>query len=234
MRRYTELGFAAPTYQYEKPRIAVGNAIQTSDRTISVLLRLERPSVVVLANVLSPEECDQLIALARPRLTPSTVVDPITGSNQVAQYRNSEGMFFRLQETPFIATLDHRISQIMNSPVENGEGLQVLHYGVGAQSMPHFDFLIPSNPTNKESLARSGQRISSLVIYLNDVVAGGETFFPEVGLSVSPVRGNAVYFEYTNGSRQVDDKSLHGGATVIEGEKWAVTKWMRERPFISA
>jgi prolyl 4-hydroxylase len=228
------LELAAAQYHYEMPRIAPGTRIHTSDREISVLLRLEQPVLVVLEDVLSPDECDLLIEQSRSRLQPSTVVDLETGDNKVAAHRNSRGMFFRLEETPFIARLDRRVSEIMNCPVENGEGLQVLHYGTGAQSAPHFDFLVPSNLTNAESLARSGQRISSLVVYLNDVSAGGETFFPEIGLAVSPKKGSAVYFEYANSRRQLDHKSLHAGAVIAKGEKWAVTKWMRERRFISA
>ena len=122
----------------------------------------------------------------------------------------------------------------MNCPLENGEGLQVLRYGKNAKNTPHFDFLAPTNQTNRDSLARSGQRISTLVVYLNDVAMGGETVFPELGLSVAPRKGNAAYFEYANSLRQVDHKSVHAGAPVYEGEKWAVTKWMRERRFIPA
>jgi len=81
---------------------------------------------------------------------------------------------------------------------------------------------------------RSGQRVSTLVVYLNDVEEGGETYFPEIGLSVVPKRGNAIYFEYANSLRQVDPKSLHASSTIVKGEKWAMTKWMRERKFISA
>jgi prolyl 4-hydroxylase len=224
----------AAAYVQDPPRLTADNSIRIADRVVSVLARLSRPVVAVLANVLSAEECKQLIALARPRLTPSTVVDPGTGENHVAEHRNSEGMFFALGETPFIAALDARFSRIMNSPVDHGEGLQVLRYGPGTRSTPHFDFLVPSNPANEESLRRSGQRVGSLVAYLNDVPGGGETTFPHVGLSVCPHRGNAVYFEYCNRRGQVDAASLHAGAPVTEGEKWAVTKWMRERRFVAA
>ena len=71
------------------------------------------------------------------------------------------------------------------------------------------------------------------MIYLNTVESGGETVFPEIGLAVSAKKGNAAYFEYGNSLRQVDPKSVHAGAPVYAGEKWAVTKWMRERRFIS-
>jgi prolyl 4-hydroxylase len=224
----------ATAYVCDPPRLAAGNSIRMADRVVSVIARSSRPVVAVLANVLSAAECEQLIALARPRLTASTVVDPGTGENRVAEHRNSEGMFFALGETPFIAALDARFSRIMNSPVEHGEGLQVLRYGPGTRSTPHFDFLVPSNAANEESLRRSGQRVSSLVAYLNDVPGGGETTFPHAGLSVCPHRGNAVYFEYCNHRGQVDAASLHAGAPVTEGEKWAVTKWMRERRFVAA
>lgn len=223
-----------PAYDYAAPRLESGNVIKTDDRTIRVAMRMQRPIVAVLENVLAADECDQLVELARPRLTPSTVVDPLTGANTVAAHRNSEGMFFRLEETPLIAKLDHRLSQLMNAPVRHGEGLQVLRYGPGTQSTPHFDFLIPSNPANRQSLERSGQRISSLVIYLNDVPEGGETVFPEAALSVCARKGSAVYFEYCDGAGQLDQLTLHAGAPVICGEKWAVTKWMRQRPFVSA
>ncbi|HTY51207.1 MAG TPA: 2OG-Fe(II) oxygenase [Steroidobacteraceae bacterium] len=218
----------------DPPRMTAGHSIVTADRIVSVVARLSRPIIAVLSNVLSAGECEQLIALARPRLKPSTVVDPVTGEDRVAEHRNSEGMFFHLGESPFIAALDARFSRIMNLPIGHGEGLQVLRYGPGTHSTPHFDFLVPRNPASEASLRRSGQRVSSLVAYLNDVPGGGETTFPHAGLSVCPRRGNAVYFEYCNSRSQVDAASLHAGAPVTEGEKWAVTKWMRERPFVSA
>jgi prolyl 4-hydroxylase len=221
-------------YANDPPRMTAGNSIRVGDRLVSVVARLSRPFIAVLVNVLSAEECEQLITLARPRLTPSTVVDPVTGEKRVADYRNSEGMFFLPGETPFIAALEARFSQIMNSPVEHGEGLQVLRYGPGTRYTPHHDYLVPRNKASEESLRRSGQRVSSLVAYLNDVPGGGETTFPHAGLSVCPQRGNAAYFEYCNGRGQVDAASLHAGAPVTQGEKWAVTKWMRERPFVPA
>jgi prolyl 4-hydroxylase len=218
----------------DPPRMTAGNSIRVADRVVTIVARVARPLIAVLANVLSAEECGQLIALARSRLTPSTVVDPGTGKKSVAEYRNSEGMFFLPGETPLIAALDARFSQLMNLPIDHGEGLQVLRYGPRTRYTPHFDFLVPRNEDSEQSLRRSGQRVSSLVAYLNDVPGGGETTFPHVGLSVCPQRGNAVYFEYCNGRGQVDAASLHAGEPVIEGEKWAMTKWMRERPFVPA
>jgi prolyl 4-hydroxylase len=221
-------------YEKEPPRIAAGHSMCIGTQVISVVARMSRPVIAVLANVLSAGECEALIALARPRLSPSTVVDPVTGDERVAAYRDSEAMFFRPGETSLIAALEARFSAIMNMPIEHGEGLQVLRYGPGARYEPHVDFLVPCNEAVEQSLRRSGQRVSSLVVYLNDVPGGGETTFPHLGLSVCPLQGNAVYFEYCNSRSQVDATSLHAGAPVTQGEKWALTKWMRDRPFVAS
>lgn len=119
-----------------------------------------------------------------PRLARGNMID--AGDREVT-------VLLRLEQ-PALAVLG--ISRLMNAPVENGEGLQVLRYGPGGHSAPHFDFLVPSNTANEASLARSGQRMSTLIVYLNDVPQGGATAFPAIGLSVTPRRGNAVYFEY--------------------------------------
>jgi prolyl 4-hydroxylase len=219
-------------YRPDAMRLPPGPMIRTADRDVRVLARMVRPSTALLANVLSPGECDQLIAAARPRLQPSLVVDPITGLDVVKDHRSSLGMFFRPCETPLIEKIERRIAQVIGQPIENGEGLQILHYPTGAESTPHFDYLMPANEANRESLARSGQRICTFIMYLNDVLAGGETTFPESGWSVVPQKGHAVYFEYGNAAGQTDPASLHAGAPVLTGEKWIATKWVRNRKFV--
>ncbi|HEY4956347.1 MAG TPA: 2OG-Fe(II) oxygenase [Caldimonas sp.] len=201
---------------------------------VRVLARATRPVLAVLSGVLDDAECTELIERARGRLRPSTLVDPLTGRDVASGQRGSAGTFFRLREDAFIARLDERFAEIMRMPVANGEGLQVLHYPTGAGSAPHFDFLAPTNTANLASIGRSGQRVSTMVAYLNDVPAGGETEFPAVGWSVTPQRGHAVLFAYCNDSGELDHDSVHASRPVERGEKWVVTKWMRERPFVSA
>ena len=232
--RSVQLDVEAPRYQYETPRIAAGNVIDAAGHPVWVLHRQRHPVVVTLERLFTDEECDRLVGMAAPRLHRSTVAHPGAAATSVEDYRTSDGMFFRLREDPFIASLDERISALMGLPVENGEGLQVLRYLPGDHFAPHYDFLIPSNAANSESIARSGQRVSTLIVYLNDVPEGGETVFPEAGLSITPRRGNALYFEYSNSRMQVDQLSLHAGAPVRHGEKWVATKWMRTRKFVPA
>lgn len=232
VRAVADLQPALTDYTPDPIRIPPGARLTLDGREVRVLARLQRPAAALLSGLLEPEECAALIGLARPRLVRSTVVDPVTGEDIVAGHRSSDGMFFRLGEHPLVAALERRISLLTGIPVENGEGLQLLHYPQGAQSTPHFDYLRPTHETNRASIARSGQRIATLILYLTEVEAGGETSFPATGFSVAPLRGQALYFESANQAGQCDPLSLHAGEPVRAGEKWIATKWLRSQRFV--
>jgi prolyl 4-hydroxylase len=225
---------AANVYRPDPPLLAAGPQVVADGRTIDVVMRSTRPTLAVLANVLEPEECEALIAMARPRLRPSTLVDPITGRDVVSTARTSHGMFFLPAENALVERLDARLASVASSPAEHGEGLQVLYYPPGAGSEPHFDYLMTTNAANRASIARSGQRVATIVCYLNEVAAGGETAFPETGVAVVPRRGHAVYFESANGAGDLDRRSLHMSTPTVGCEKWVATKWIRTQPFVSA
>lgn len=217
----------APQVPYEYESLAIntkGNVLKTTDREIKVLARNEKPFILHLDNVLGSEECDHLIQLSKERLQPSLVVDQKTGEEKLSTGRTSKGMSFYLAENDFIRTIEKRIAEITNYPSENGEGLQVLNYQSGEEYKPHFDYF----PRNKVDANRGGQRVGTLLIYLNDVPVGGETVFSKIGLSIVPKKGSAVYFHYANSKGQVDKLSLHSSIPVLEGEKWVATKWIRE------
>lgn len=222
---------AAGSYMYEEIGPRVGNSVKTSDREITVLMTIDKPRVILFGNVFSKEECEHLIELSKPKLDRSTTVDDNTGKAEYHQHRTSSGTFFHLNENPFIATLDKRISELMQVPVVNGEGLQILNYQVGGEYKPHFDYFPPELPGSAVHIARGGQRVATLITYLNTVEEGGETILPEIGLKIAPVQGNALYFAYTNSRNQVDPLTYHGGNPVIRGEKWITTKWVRQREY---
>ncbi|HEX7637684.1 MAG TPA: 2OG-Fe(II) oxygenase [Burkholderiaceae bacterium] len=204
--------------------------LRVLDRDVTVLMQMKQPRIVVFSGLLTEAECDQIIALASPRMARSETVDNQTGGSEVNGARTSRGMFFERGETGVIDRLERRIAALLNWPVENGEGLQVLHYKPGAEYKPHYDYFDPVHPGSASILKRGGQRVGTLLLYLNTPKKGGGTTFPDVGVEIAPIKGNAVYFSYDRA--HVDTRSLHGGAPVIEGEKWVATKWLREREFI--
>jgi prolyl 4-hydroxylase len=204
--------------------------LQVGGREVRVLMSLRKPRVVVFGGLLSDAECDELIEQASERLTRSTTVDSNTGDSEVHAARTSQGMFFNRGQTPLCKRIEARIEALLGWPVENGEGLQILRYGPGAEYKPHHDYFDLASPGTPKNLLRGGQRVASLVCYLNTPTKGGTTVFPDVNLDVAPIKGNAVFFSYDRPHAMT--RTLHGGAPVIEGEKWVATKWLRERAFV--
>lgn len=204
--------------------------LDLGDRVVQVLAQMQSPRMAVFGQFLSDEECDALIDAARPRMQRSLTVQTVTGGEELNADRTSNGMFFRRGESEVVARVEARIARLLNWPVENGEGLQVLQYRPGAEYKPHYDYFDPSEPGTANIVRRGGQRVATVVMYLNDPVRGGGTTFPDVGLEVAPQRGNAVYFAYDRPHPAT--RTLHGGAPVLEGEKWVATKWLREREFV--
>ena len=62
---------------------------------------------------------------------------------------------------------------------------QVLNYGIGGHYEPHLDY---STATEEEADFSNtiGNRIATVIFYIEDVEAGGCTAFPEVGVTVTP------------------------------------------------
>ncbi|HWI81599.1 2OG-Fe(II) oxygenase [Ramlibacter sp.] len=204
--------------------------LDAGDRRVYVVQTMASPRVVVFGSLLSDEECEALIALARPRLARSLTVQTQTGGEEVNQDRTSHGMFFQRGENELVRRIEARIARLVNWPVDHGEGLQVLHYEPGTEYKPHYDYFDPEQPGTPTILKRGGQRVGTLVIYLAEPEKGGGTVFPDVHLEVAPKRGNAVFFSYDRAHPST--KTLHGGAPVLAGDKWIATKWLRERPFV--
>jgi prolyl 4-hydroxylase len=200
------------------------------DRRVHVVQAMYNPRVIVFGGLLSDEECEGLIALAKPRLARSLTVATQTGGEEVNQDRTSNGMFFQRGENDLVRRIEARIGRLVNWPVEHGEGLQVLHYRPGTEYKPHYDYFDPEQPGTPTILKRGGQRVATVVMYLGEPAKGGGTIFPDVHLEVAPKRGNAVFFSYER--PHPSTRTLHGGAPVLAGEKWIATKWLRERPFV--
>ena len=217
-----------------KPDAALrGNAFRHEDREMPVLFRLESPRILLIQNLLDHAECDALVTLARDRLQRSPVVNPDTGDENLIDARTSMGAMFQVGEHALLQLIEARIAAVTGLPVEHGEGLQILNYKPGGEYQPHFDFFNPKRPGEARQLRVGGQRVATMVIYLNSPAAGGATAFPRVGLEVAPVKGNAVLFSYRLPDGKLDERTLHAGLPVESGEKWIATKWLREHPYRS-
>lgn len=194
----------------------------------------ETPRIYRIERFLADWECDHIIREAAPHLKRSTVVDEKSkgGESQVHFARTSEGMFFPPRpKDRVLKDIEKRIEALTGIPSENGEAFQVLRYSVGGEYKPHYDYFDRNSPGGSTHLKRGGQRVATVLLYLNTTEEGGETIFPKAGKRVNPTKGSAVLFYNCKPDGNEDPLSLHGGAPVRKGEKWIMTKWLRQKAF---
>lgn len=178
---------------------------------------------------LSSSECEGLIELSKSRLQPSSTVNVDTGKVEQHKDRVSETCFFRSGENSLIDVIENRIAEMTGIPNRRGEPLQVQHYGVGGFYRAHHDYFDPAIKGHEGTLKVGGQRVATVILYLNTVARGGETEFPSINVRVHPLQGNALFWWNINRqTRQIEPLTLHQANPVLEGEKWIATKWLRE------
>lgn len=186
----------------------------------------------IIDNFLTVDECLQLIEVARPKLEKSGSWSLETASTQYSDYRISEHTYFYTGENDLVRTIESRIEQLSGLPASHGEGIQILRYGVGGHYKVHCDWFDPRYPGNEPVLKVGGQRAATVLMYLNNVPVGGDTYFPKINLRVKPKMGTALFWWNVDEHGTADVMTLHAGEDVIEGEKWIATKWLRERPYL--
>jgi predicted 2-oxoglutarate/Fe(II)-dependent dioxygenase YbiX len=139
-------------------------------------------------------------------------------------------MGFAFLQTDLVLQIVHaRIAAALALPIMHQEPTNILHYRPGEYYRPHYDFLDPAEATFATSLKRSGQRVATLLIYLNADYEGGETDFPRAAWRFKGAPGDALMFFNVTPDGRPDPMTLHAGLPPIVGEKWLLSKWVRDR-----
>jgi prolyl 4-hydroxylase len=168
--------------------------------------------------------CDHFMNVAGPRLAPSGVVDPVTGTALRSEKRTSYSMYYQASMYDAIVARGlKQIAAVAGLPPQHAEPLGVLRYGLGQEYRPHYDYYSDSQ--------HEAQRVATVFVYLNEVEEGGGTEFPRLGVTVQPARGKAVKFLNCDAAGRPNPETLHAGLPVIRGEKWLATLWFWDRPF---
>ena len=186
---------------------------------------------VLLEGFLTEDECDALIALSSATLEPARVISATTREESFTTARIGHvGLRFGADH-PLIARIEARIEALTHWPRACFQPMQLSHYGAGDAFKLHHDFFDPAIPAFHDALKQHGQRLATLIMYLNDCSGSGNTVFPLLdGFFVGPHKGNALFFSYPGTGNEPDRRFLHGSAVVSSGHKWIATTWLCAQP----
>jgi len=210
-----------------KMKEGMASQLATPSLTIEVI-SLE-PKAFKITNFLSDFEADYIIEQARPKLGVSAVGHG--DDARVAKQRTSKSAWLHRGHSEVLEAIYVRMGIVTKSPPEamdsrNVESINVLHYGVGAEYTPHFDW---------GGDGKVASRFISSLLYLNTPEGGGETTFPRavdangnVNIKVKAIKKQAMFFYDLLEDGNADEMSLHSGAPVLAGEKWIAPLWIWE------
>ena len=171
-----------------------------------------------------------MIDEGEPHLKRSIVVDGKDGKTS-APSRTSQSTYLRKERTAWFA---EKVAELTLRPVETQEPVQVCRYEDGQQYAPHYDAFDLTSEPGRLCAATGGQRIATVLVYLNDVDDGPEnsgTDFPRIGKRFMPVKGNALVFFPCTLDGKLDTEALHSGMPV-KSLKWVSQVWLRQRPYV--
>jgi prolyl 4-hydroxylase len=240
LQRAAELGFQPARDQlrllsgfragidWKKLRRAVDVAAWRKLPALEVLS--EDPPVHAAPGLLPAEVCDALIARARPLLAPAKVYNGSASGQTTGEDRRNSAAEFHVtdRDVVMLAACD-RLCALAGLPTMQAETCQVLHYEVGERFSPHFDFFDPKVAGHAAALAEGGQRVATVLVYLNDNLEGGETDFPLLGLRHRGGKGDGLVFRNLDAAGRPDYRTLHAGLPPTRGEKWLLSLWIRDR-----
>ena len=190
--------------------------------------RVPSPKVAmfIARNFLTPEACQLLMEQIDAQRRPSTIADA-NGDNA---FRTSETCDLDPQD-PAAADLRQRIVALTGLDPRHGEPMQGQRYAVGQEFKAHTDYFEPSGQDFERFCAVSGQRTWTVMLYLNDVEAGGATRFKAIDKIVQPETGKLLAWNNLRPNGTPNPSTLHHAMKVRAGTKYVITQWFRERPW---
>jgi prolyl 4-hydroxylase len=187
----------------------------------------ERARIAAARGFAPPGFAQWLIEHAEGRLQAARVNDARGDA-----VRTARSFAFGPQERDLVlAILQERAARLLGVPVAYHEPPNAISYEIGQEYRQHADFIEPSIPQFRAELQRLGQRVATIITYLNDDFDGAETVFPDLDFKFRGAPGDAIYFAnvLTNGSP--DYLTSHCALPPTRGRKWVLSQWIRAKPY---
>jgi len=198
-----------------------------------VIVLNDEPKLVKYENVFDIETCNQIIALSKENMYPGKIVDGY--GNGIVDTKERNASTFHVEKQKYnscIHSVLDKVQEVTGVNKDRMERFTITHYELGQYFNTHQDYFVDI-PENQDKLASicelGGNRVTTIILYLNNVPKGGETYFPWLEVMVEPEAGSFIKFDYDYDDDKINIKSQHLSLPVLEGEKWIVTFFVREK-----
>jgi prolyl 4-hydroxylase len=178
----------------------------------------EKSPIYKIEHFLTDEECDMLIELGRDKVVESTFL----GQKNSQHIRDSSSYY-----AYNAGWLSEKVYELTGKTVREQEAPQICRYRKGEQYTAHYDYFHVGTESGDGAIRNGGQRVGTVLIYLNTCEEGGHTFFPKLNLSLKPTKGTAIVFFPCKFNGEIDTETLHAALPAVD-EKWVSQVWIRQ------
>jgi prolyl 4-hydroxylase len=180
----------------------------------------------VYPNIISEDEARYILEKSKDNFKDSEIL-----SGYESSIRKSKNTWIS-RDDPIVKNIIQRVCNIDNIPFDNAEDLQVVKYQPNGYYKEHNDSCCEDNEYCKEFLTRGGNRIVTMLIYLNDGFEGGATKFTKMNKEIKPDKYSGILFYSMNKNKdKCHSLSMHAGLPITSGEKYVANVWLRESKF---
>ena len=192
------------------------------------------PGIYYIDNFVKEKEINYIINESKDKLKKAHVSFLEKDKDKFKNYtgRKNSSHWLDKNSDPISLNLCKRIAKEIDCDWKHFENYQVIYYGENEEYKYHFDAYDKQYKEKyKKYCGERGNRLKTVLVYLNDVEEGGGTGFKNIngGTEVKPIKGRMVVFENVNKKNIIYKRSLHAGLPIIKGEKWAFNLWLREK-----
>jgi prolyl 4-hydroxylase len=180
-------------------------------------------SMIIEAGFVQERELIHLIHLIKKFATPT----PKEGWS-VDACQSSAVYLDRLEE-PMVEAVYRRLVKRLGVNPATSEGFRGVVYLPGQGYRAHHDALQQPAPGEEPLFRPAGNRVITAMIYLNTIIAGGETVFPKFGVSIAPRAGTLAFWRNLDEQGAPDDRMIHLANATAAVDKFIATAWFRER-----
>ena len=181
---------------------------------------------VLYPDFITPQENRYIMEMATPKFAESVLV-----SGTMENVRKSQTAWLN-RDDPVVSKIIGRVCDLANLPFKNAEKMQVVKYDPNGYYNPHYDASCDDRPECVEFEKNGGQRVITMLMYLNDECEGGETDFPKLGIKYKPQQNAGLFFySLEKNGNLCHPLSLHAGTPVLSGNKYIANIWLRETEY---
>ncbi|XP_052891185.1 prolyl 4-hydroxylase subunit alpha-1-like [Anopheles moucheti] len=182
------------------------------------------PFVALFHGIVHDGEIAQLQSLGGTHIKQS---GPTNDSWLPVFYENHQTFTLHDRDHPLVERLTQRIEKVTGLSCESAEDLKVIYNEVGSFKTSAIDAIQTKEEYHR--FAYAGDRMATVLFFLNDVSKGGNIIFPKLHIAIPPRKGTVAFWYNLKDTGEANPLMKYSICPLLEDTKWTAKKVLHTR-----